>query len=215
MASNRNRNGCVRYRAMRVGMLVLFVAWPALTSHAQTYYYEVPEYTKSVTLSGDAAKIAADHLAKVIKLLRNGGPPPSLSEVEAAKWTFQDAARGYDIPGGYSKEQYLADYRREFLKKWQAQIEGYVQERPKGVFRVRSGTSFSSNNILTPGGSSGFVDAEALVNQLHDSGNAELGETTDKSAKPTHPTPASDAFMWIFQNLAKDGKGNIRKRQDE
>jgi hypothetical protein len=202
MATNGIQDRYVRHYTVAIGILVSFVVCEALLSQAQVYVMKVPEYRGSVKLSGNAAVVAADHLAKVVRLLQNGGPSPRLSEAEAATWTVENEIKLNNPKGGYSKVQYLADYRAEFLKKWQTQLEEYVEESPQGSFRLRQGSSYCSHNIATTGGSNGYWDATLVVNGLKDCTKDDgrmIRSGADGSER--HATPTSDAFIWIYQNV--------------
>jgi hypothetical protein len=210
MVAHSEGTCCTRYCGLSAGILALLIACAPFFSQGQTYRLRVPEYKRPVKLSGDAAVIAADHLAVAMRLLKDGGPPSGLSEAEAAKWNLQDEVRGYGPSGHYSKEQYLADYRTEFIKQWRAQIEQYVEEGPKGTFRISRGSSYHSHSISNHGGSNGYWDAVLLVNELKKRTDQDQWSSSDRDASTKHPTAASDAFLWIYQAVIA-GQGQFRE----
>jgi hypothetical protein len=207
-----------RHYIVLVGILVLLlITCAALVSYAQTFWIIVPKYTGPVKLSGDAAIIATEHLTKMIRLLQNGGPPCHLSEAEAAKWSVEDEIKTHDLSVVYSKGQYLADYREEFLKKWQAQIEKYIEESPKGVFHIERGSSFGFPNpgVGNTGGSNAYFDAQFVFIDLKNIADNESWKSTDRDTLEKRLTPASDALMWMFQHLTKKGKERYHKGQED
>jgi hypothetical protein len=181
------------------GILVVLIACAPILLQGQTSWIKLPEHKGPVRLSGSAAVIAANHFAAVMRLLKDGGPHPGLSETEAARWSVEDEIQRNGLSGRYSKEQYLADYRAEFIKEWRAQIEEYVEEAPKGTFRMRRGSSYHSHGIPNRGGSNGYWDAVAIVEELKKRTDQEQWSSDDGNAETEHPTAAFDAFLWIYQ----------------
>ena len=119
----------------------------------------------SQELSPEVALIVADHLTRVVRQLRDGGPPVLLSDADRATWSLTRELR--ENPEGlHAQAQYLDDYRRVFLESWCEQLRNAVFLDSDGQLDVVGGNAFKTRCFDSRGATNGHYDGESFARDL-------------------------------------------------